>query len=92
MLKVKHSYRLLLSTLLLVGILLLQFHYHDHEDSSEHCPVCLVQEVFDISDAPSAFFTLAFVPFIFIAFATQTTALPLQISHSKRSRAPPIHS
>lgn len=92
MLKVKHSYRLLLSVLLLVGILLLQFHYHDHEDSSEHCPICIVQEVFDIADAPQPLFCLACIAFIFIPFATQTTALPLQISQNTRSRAPPKHS
>lgn len=92
MLKIKKSYRLVLSTLLFVGVLLLQLHYHDHEDNSENCPICIVQEVFDISDAPSSFFTLAFVPFIYIAFLAQNTPIPLRISHSKRSRAPPVHS
>ena len=91
MLHIRNSYRLLLSTALLVGILLLQFHYHDHEDATEHCPVCLIQEVFDIADAP-ALVILAFIPFIFIAFVEKSTSLPLYISLVKRSRAPPKHS
>ena len=92
MFSIKKSYRLLLSTLLFIGILLLQFHYHDHGDNTEHCPICIVQEVFDISDTPPAFFLLAFVPFIYIAFLEQNRALPLHIPHTKRSRAPPRHS
>jgi len=94
MLNTKKSYRLLLSALLFVGVLLLQFHYHDHNDSdaSEQCPICIVQEVFDIADAPQPLFCLACVAFIFIAFATQTAVLPLQISYTKRSRAPPLFS
>ena len=92
MLKIKKSYRLLLSTLLFVGVLLLQFHHHEHEENTENCPICIIQEVFDISDVPSAFFILAFVPFIYIAFLTQSKPLPLQISHSKRSRAHPQHT
>ncbi len=92
MLKIKKSYRLLLSTLLFIGVLLLQFHHHDHEDNIENCPICIVQEVFDISDVPSAFFTLAFVPFIYIAFLTQSKPIPLQILHAKRSRAPPQYT
>lgn len=92
MFKIKKSYRLLLSTLLFVGVLLLQFHHHDHEDTIENCPICIIQEVFDIADAPQPLFCLACIAFIFIPFATQTATLPLQISYTKRSRAPPLFS
>ena len=91
MLKIKKSYRLLLSALLFTGILLLQFHFHEHEANAEHCPVCVVQELFDLSDTPSAY-TLAFIPFIFIAFVAEVKIIPLRISHSRLSRAPPRHS
>jgi hypothetical protein len=89
MLKIKKSYRLLLSALLFSGILLLQFHFHEHEDANESCPVCIVQEVFDISDAPSPLYALTFVPFIYIVVAAQTKAIPLRTSRSQLSRAPP---
>ena len=94
MLKIRKSYRLLLSTLLFVGVLLLQFHYHDHDDDvgTEHCPICLVKEVFDLSDMPQVPFAFAFVAFIFIAFVAIQSALPLTQTKNNRTRAPPLFS
>ncbi len=93
MLRLKKDHRLLLSIFLLIGMILLQSHTHDETTvDHEQCSICIVQEVFDISDAPCLVCTLLFVPFIYIAFATQTHVVPLRITRSTPSRAPPLFS
>ena len=92
MLKIKRSYRLLLSAILLVGILLLQFHFHDHAQSSEECPICIIYKVLDLSDVPKPFVALFFLAFVFIPFVRKTSLHTFVFHPNTQSRAPPSFS
>lgn len=88
----RKKYRLLLLALVFVGTLLSSFHYHDDAQTSEDCPVCILQHISVGADIPDNVVLQELALFFLIPLSGLQAYISTKLIRSYPSRAPPSFS
>jgi len=86
---IKKKYRLYILALVLVGILLSSFHYHDDIYVADDCPVCIIQHILALADIPDIYAPQELIVYLLIPLMGVQTYLTSKLIRSCPSRAPP---
>lgn len=86
---IKKKYQLLIFALVFMGILLASFHHHKDMQTTEDCPVCIIQNVFAAADIPEHFILGEVLFFVLLPLCARQRYFSLKPILSFPSRAPP---